>query len=146
MPEKQESDGEASGPPAAVPQGPWESVSMDFITQLPKTASGYDAILVVVDRLIKMARFVPTTTDVSAKEIAALFLREVFRMFGMPQELITDRDPRFTGKFFAEVCRLLGVKQCLSTAYHPQSDGQTERMNRVLEDMLRHYVNPRGTD
>jgi transposase InsO family protein len=119
---------------------------MDFITQLPKTASGYDAILVVVDRLIKMARFVPTTTDVSAKEIAALFLREVFRMFGMPQELITDRDPRFTGKFFAEVCRLLGVKQCLSTAYHPQSDGQTERMNRVLEDMLRHYVNPRGTD
>jgi hypothetical protein len=119
---------------------------MDFITQLPKTASGYDAILVVVDRLTKMAKFVPTTTDVSAKETAALFLREVFRVFGMPQELITDRDPRFTGKFFAEICRLLGVKQCLSTAYHPQSDGHTERMNRVLEDMLRHYVNPRGTD
>jgi hypothetical protein len=64
----------------------------------------------------------------------------------MPKELITDRDPRFTGKFFSELCRLLGVEQCMSTAYHPQSDGQTERMNRVLEDMLRHYVNPSGTD
>jgi hypothetical protein len=101
---------------------------------------------VVVDRLTKMTRFVATTTDVSARETARLFLDEVFRVFGMPHELITDRDPRFTGKFFAELCRLLGIKQCLSTAYHPQSDGQTERMNRVLEDMLRHYVNPQGTD
>jgi transposase InsO family protein len=81
----------------------------------------------------------PTMTDVSAKEIAALFLREVFRVVGMPQDLITDGDPRFTGKFFAEICRFLGVKQCLSTAYHPQSDSQTERMNRVL-DMLRHRL------
>jgi hypothetical protein len=119
---------------------------MDFITQLPLTDNGHDAILVIVDRLTKMTRFVPTRTDVDAKGTAHLFLQEVFRVFGMPQEIITDRDPRFTGKFFAELCKLLGVKQCLSTAYHPQSDGQTERMNRILEDMLRHYVNPRGTD
>jgi transposase InsO family protein len=132
--------------PLQIPEEPWSSVSMDFITQLPQTEKGHDAILVVVDRLTKMVRFVPTNTGVSAKDTAALFLNEVFRVFGMPKELITDRDPRFTGKFFTELCRLLGVKQCLSTAYHPQTDGQTERMNRVLEDMLRHYVNPRGTD
>ncbi len=132
--------------PLQVPKGPWESVSMDFITHLPKMATGHDAILVIVDRLTKMARFVPTDTEVDAAGTARLFLQEVFRVFGMPHELITDRDPRFTGKFFAELCKLLGVKQCLSTAYHPQSDGQTERMNRILEDMLRHYVNPRGTD
>jgi hypothetical protein len=132
--------------PLPVPEEPWASVSMDFITQLPKTAGGHDAILVIVDRLTKMARFVPTTTDVGAKGTATLFLKEVFRLFGMPVEIISDRDPRFTGKFFTELCRLLDVKQCLSTAYHPQSDGQTERMNRILEDVLRHYVNPRGTD
>jgi transposase InsO family protein len=132
--------------PLQIPEEPWSSVSMDFITQLPRTPKGHDAILVIVDRLTKMARFVPTVTGVSAKETSELFLREVFRMFGMPKEIVTDRDPRFTGKFFKELCRLLGIKQSMSSAYHPQSDGQTERMNRVLEDMLRHYVNPRGTD
>jgi hypothetical protein len=64
----------------------------------------------------------------------------------MPREIVTDRDPRYTGKFFSELCKLLRIKQCMSSAYHPQSDGQTERMNRVLEDMLRHYVNSRGTN
>ncbi len=132
--------------PLQVPEEPWASVSMDFITQLPKTASGHDAILAIVDRLTKMARFVPTTTDVGSKETAKLLLGEVFRLFCMPNEVVSDRDPRLTGKFFAELCRLLGVKQCLSTAYHPQSDGQTEWMNRILEDVLNHYVNPRGTD
>ena len=132
--------------PLQIPEEPWVSVSMDFITQLPKTAKGFDAILVVVDRLTKMARFIPTVTPISAKETADLFLKEVFRLFGMPKEIVSDRDPRFTGKFFTELCRLLGIKQCLSTVYHPQTDGQTERMNRTLEDMLRHYVNPRGTN
>jgi hypothetical protein len=132
--------------PLPVPEEPWSSVSMDFIVQLPKTSSGHDAILVIVDRLTKMTRFVPCDTEISAKGTATLFFREVFRSFGMPREIISDRDPKFTGKFFIELCRLLDIKQCLSTAYHPQSDGQTERMNRVLEDMLRHYVNPRGDD
>ncbi len=140
--------------PLQNPEEQWSSVSFDFVMQLPKTEKGHDGILVVVDRLKKMTGFVPTTTQVGAKETSELFLKEVFRSFGMPKELITDRDPRFTGKkkknftlkFFPELCRLLGVKQCMSTAYHPQSDGQTERMNRILDDMLRHYVNPRGTD
>jgi transposase InsO family protein len=132
--------------PLPIPQEPWVSVSMDFVTGLPKSKGGYDAILVVVDRLTKMVRLIPTHTSVTAKQTAQLFLDEVFRQHGMPNELVTDRDPRFTGNFFRNLCDLMGVKQCLSTAYHPQTDGQTERMNRTLEDMLRHFVNPEGTD
>ncbi len=98
------------------------------------------------DRLTKMTRFVPCDTEINAKGTATLFFREVFRSFGMPREIISDRDPKFTGKFFTELSRMPDIKQCLATAYHPQSDGQTERMKRVLEDMLRHYVNPRGDD
>ena len=88
--------------PLQIPEEPWISVSMDFITQLPKTPRGKDAILVVVDRLMKMTRFIPTVTTVGAKETAELFCSEVFRLFGMPKEIVTDRDPRFTSKFFSE--------------------------------------------
>jgi transposase InsO family protein len=132
--------------PLPIPEAPWTSVSMDFVTGLPKSKAGYDAILVVVDRLTKMARLIPTHTSVTARQTAQLFLDEVFRQHGMPDELVTDRDPRFTGNFFRSLCELMGVKQCMSTAYHPQTDGQTERMNRIMEDMLRHFVNPEGTN
>jgi hypothetical protein len=112
--------------PLQIPEEPWSGVSMDFIMQLRMTEKGHDAILVIVDRLTKMTRFVPTTTQVGTKETSELFLKEVFRSFGKPKGIITNRDPRFTGKFFTELCRLLGVKQCMSIACHPQSDGQTE--------------------
>lgn len=124
----------------------WDKVSCDLITDLPETPSGHTAIFVVVDMLTKMAHFVPTVTALNTEGLARLFVREVWRLHGLPQEIISDRDPRFTGHFTREVCRLIGTKQSMSTAFHPQSDGQTERVNRILEDMLRHYVAPDQSD
>jgi hypothetical protein len=128
--------------PLSVPSFKWESVSMDFITQLPVTKSGYDAIAVFVDMLTKMVHFAPTYTDCSARDVARLFNDTVFKHHGLPSELISDRDPRFTSKFWTELTRLLGTKLKMSIAFHPQTDGQTERSNRVLEDYLRHYISP----
>jgi transposase InsO family protein len=128
--------------PLPVPEWRWESVSMDFITQLPVSRQGNDAVVVFVDRLSKMVHFAATKTSVSAEEFARIFRHEVFRLHGIPAELVSDRDPRFTSKFWVELASLLGSKLKMSTAFHPQTDGQTERVNRVLEDMLRHYVSP----
>ena len=119
---------------------------MDLITQLPLTDRGHTAIIVFVDRLSKMVHFVPAHTDMGSEEFAQVFLREVFAKHGLPKNIVSDRDTRFTSKFFKELCRHLGVRQHMSTAFHPQSDGQTERANRVLEDMLRTYVAPSQDD
>lgn len=129
--------------PLPIPSFKWESVSMDFITQLPTTKSGNDAVIVFVDRLTKMVHFAPTKTTCSAEDVACLFRDTVFKYHGLPSELISDRDVRFTSKFWTELSHLLGTKLKMSTAFHPQTDGQTERANRVLEDYLRHYINPR---
>jgi hypothetical protein len=128
--------------PLPVPVRRWDSVSVDFITGLPLTRANHDAILVIVDRLSKMVHLAPCATTITAADTATLLLHHVFRLHGLPKELISDRDPRFTSGFWREVVRSWDVKQGLSTAYHPQSDGQTERANRTLEDMLRHYVLP----
>jgi transposase InsO family protein len=132
--------------PLSVPSFEWESVSMDFITQLPVTKSGYDAIAVFVDRLTKMVHFAPTYTDCSTRDVTCLLNDIVFKHHGLPSELISDRDPHFTSKFWAELNRLLGTKLKISTAFHPQTDGQTEKSNRVLEDYLRHYISPSQDD
>ena len=113
---------------------------MDLIVELPKTNDGYDAIITIVDRLTKMAHFIPTTTTVTAKQVANLFINNIFKLHGVPQDIISDRDPRFISNFWKELCKLLGTKQNMSTPYHPETDGQSERMNRILEEMLRHYV------
>ena len=128
--------------PLPVPGSRWESVSMDLITQLPTTTTGYDAIVVFVDRLTKMVHAAPCKTTIDAPGLAALFLTEVFRHHGLPKTLITDRDARFTSDFWRALCASLGVQQCMSSAYHPQTDGQTERMNRTLEEVMRHYIAP----
>lgn len=132
--------------PLQIPQQAWWSVSMDLITDLPKTAEGYDAILVVCDRLTKMVHLVATTTTCTAVDIATLFVQHVARLHGMPRSIVSDRDPRFTSAFFSELCKLWQVDQNMSTAFHPQSDGQTERVNRVVEDTLRSYVTGDQTD
>ena len=132
--------------PLQVPSGKWDSVSMDLITQLPETARGHSAIIVFQDRLSKMVHIVPSSTSVGAKEFANAFVREVFAKHGLPSDFISDRDPRFTSEFFSDLCKQLGIKQNLSTAFHPQTDGQTERSNRVIEDILRAYVNPAQDD
>lgn len=130
----------------SVPDHQWQHISMDFIVHLPKTRSGFTAILVVVDRLTKMVHFLPTFDTATAEDTAALFRDRVFCLHGMPQSIVSDRDVKFTSAFWQELHRILGVSLNMSTAYHPQTDGQTERMNRVLEDMLRHFVNRHHDD
>ncbi|KAJ9512911.1 hypothetical protein QJQ45_029113, partial [Haematococcus lacustris] len=132
--------------PLPVPQHRWEQVSMDLITQLPVTSAGHDAIVVFVDKLTKMIHTVPTTTTVSAPELAQLFFDSVFKYHGLPKVIISDRDPRFTSNFWQQLFAKTGTHLNISTANHPQTDGQTERANRTIEDMLRNYVSPHHTD
>ena len=132
--------------PLPVPERRWQQVTMDFITQLPMTKSGHDAIVVFVDKLSKMVHLVPTTTTVDAPQVAKLFMREVVRLHGVPESIVSDRDARFTSSFWRELWKMLGTRLAMSTAYHPQTDGQTERANRTLEDMLRAFVSVRQDD
>jgi len=132
--------------PLPIPDYNWQQVSMDLITQLPKTASGHDAIVTVVDRLSKMTHFIPATTDINAPKLAQLFIDHVVRLHGMPTMIVSDRDPRFTSTFWQNVMDRLGTYTAMSTAYHPQTDGQTERANRTIEEMLRSYVSTNQTD
>ena len=122
--------------PLPVPSTPWNSVSMDFIVELP-SSSGYDAILVCVDRLTKMAHFCPTNSTVTAGETARLYLHNVFKHHGLPEDIVSDRGPQFVSKFTQSLLAALDIKGNRSTAYHPQSDGQTERVNQTLEQYLR---------
>ena len=124
--------------PLPVPEFRWERASVDLITHLPPTKQGHTAIVVFVDTLSKMVHFAPAWDDMGSEEFANLFMREIFRRHGLLRQIVSDRGSIFTSAFFAHVCKLLGIKQCLSTAFHPQSDGQTERSNCTLEDMLRH--------
>jgi hypothetical protein len=126
--------------PLPVPTERFEQVSFDLITQLPKTRSGFDAIAVFVDRLSKYAYFCPTTTKVGAPGVAQLFFDSVWRFHGMPRVLISDRDPRFVSRFWKSLFQICGTRLNVSTAYHPETDGLTERVNRTLEQILRAYV------
>ena len=132
--------------PLPIPDRPWQQVSMDLITQLPRSKLGNDAIVVFVDKLTKMVHYVPTTTNVTAPKLAKIVLREVCRLHGIPESILSDRDPRFTAHFWRALWDQLGTKLVMSTAYHPQTDGQTERANRTLEEMLRSYVNITQSD
>ena len=132
--------------PLSIPERRWESVSVDLITDLPKTAKGFDTIVVVVDRLSKMVHIVASTKSVTAEGMARIFEQNVFKLHGIPQEIVSDRDVRFQAQFWQEYCASLGIKLRMSTAKHPQTDGQTENANGVLEDTLRHYVGPLQND
>ncbi|CAL8989416.1 unnamed protein product [Prunus brigantina] len=125
--------------PLPVTTRPWESLSMDFIVSLPKS-EGCGSILVVVDRFTKYATFIPAPADCNAEETARLFLKHVVKYWGIPKSIISDRDTRFTGKLWTELFKLLGSQLNFSTSFHPQTDGQTERVNALLELYLRHYV------
>ena len=132
--------------PFPNPSEPWERVSLDFITKLPTTMRGHDSILVVVDMLSKMAHFIPMRETCTAEQVAELFVDHVVRHHGLPKTLVSDRDTRFTGKFWQALFGMCGTRLNLSTAFHPQTDGQTERMNRTLEESLRSYVLPHHRD
>ncbi|KAJ9523973.1 hypothetical protein QJQ45_022376 [Haematococcus lacustris] len=132
--------------PLPVPEYPWDSVSMDFVVKLPKSEAGNDSILVVVDRLTKMVHLMAMTEKSGGIQVAKLFFDNVFKLHGMPRTIISDRDTRFQGEFFKGLMKIMQSKQCMSTAFHPQTDGQTERVNKVMEDMLRHYVGAEFND
>ncbi|CAI7733187.1 unnamed protein product [Closterium sp. NIES-53] len=132
--------------PIPPPTKVWDEVTMDFIMDLPRTSRSYNAILVVVDRLSKMTHFIPTHTTVTAPETARLFFDHIVRLHGLPSAIISDRDPRFLSNFWQSLFKLHGTRLKFSTTYHPEMDGQTERMNRTLEDALRAQVTARQTD
>ena len=124
-----------------VSQGPFQYVSMDLITDLPKSGK-YDAILTIVDQgCSKAAKFIPCNKSIDGEGTAILYFKHLFPWFGIPKRIISDRDPRFTSHFAEAVCKATGIQQNLSTAFHPRTDGQTERMNQWVETYLRSFVN-----
>ena len=131
--------------PLPIPSQPWSSISLDWITDLPPS-NYHDAILVVVDRLTKQALFIPTTKSLPASDVASLFLQHVVRVHGIPESIVSDRDPIFTSHFWGRLLDLMQMKANRSTAFHPQTDGQTERLNSVLEQYLRIHTDYQQTD
>jgi len=126
--------------PLPAPSGPWKGISCDFITDLP-VSKGYDSLFVVGDRLTKMFHLVPCTKTTTAPEFAQIFIDYVIRLHGIPDSIVSDRGSIFTSQFWTALSKALSLKKRLSTAFHPQTDGQTERMNQVVEQYLRIYCN-----
>lgn len=131
--------------PLPVARRPWSSITWDYIGPLP-ASSNFDAILVIVDRFTKLAHFVPASTTDDARTLARHFLAHVFRLHGLPDDIVSDRGPTFASAWWKEFCALLGPEVKLSTAFHPQTDGQTERTNQSVEHYLRCFTNYLQTD
>jgi len=128
--------------PNQIPERPWQHISVDFITKLPMS-KGYDLILVICNRFSKMSHFVATTEKTTAERLARLFRDNVWKLHGLPESVISDRGLQFAVGMMRELNKMLGIEIKLSTAYHPETDGQTERTNQELEQYLRMYVNHR---
>nr|GEV29437.1 putative reverse transcriptase domain-containing protein [Tanacetum cinerariifolium] len=123
-----------------IPFYKWERITMDFIVGLPRTPSGYDSIWVIVDRLTKSAHFLPVKTMDNMEKLTKLYLKEIGCRHGVPISIISDRDSKFTSRFWRSLQEALGTRLDMSTAYHPKTDGQSERTIQTLEDMLRACV------
>ncbi|GJS00573.1 putative reverse transcriptase domain-containing protein [Tanacetum coccineum] len=123
-----------------IPQWKWDNITIDFVTKLPKSSQGYDTIWVIVDRLTKSAIFIPMKETDPLEKLARMYLKEVVTRHGIPVSIICDRDPRFASNFWRSLQKALGTSLDMSTAYHPQTDGQSERTIQTLEDMLRACV------
>jgi transposase InsO family protein len=115
----------------------WEEIAMDFIVGLPRTLSGYDSIWVNVDRLTKVAHFIPIKTTYSRPQLAELYMLRIVYLYGVPKKIVSDRGTQFTSMFWDRLHETLDTQLCFSSAYHPQTNGETERVNQILEDMLR---------
>ena len=125
---------------------PFEEIAMDLITQLPRNGT-YDAILTIVDHgCTRAAIFIPCSTSITGEGIADLYLNNVYQWFGLPRKMISNRDPRFTSHFAKALTQRLGVKQNISTAYHPQTDGLSERKNQWVEQYLRFVTSTQQDD
>lgn len=125
--------------PLDVPDHAWQVVTMDFIEGLPSSAS-YNCILVVVDKFSKYSHFIKLSHPFSALKVAKLYMEHVYKLHGMPQAIVSDRDKIFTSQLWQELFKLSGTELCMSSAYHPQSDGQTERVNLCVEAYLRCFI------
>ena len=119
-----------------IPSRPWQSIGMDYLMPVPESKNGHKAILIVVDRLMKMAHYIPTTNTVTAREITELFLQNIFRYHGLPDNIVSDRDPRFTSRFWENLHKILGIKLLMSTAEHPQTDGQSEATVKIVQKLI----------
>ncbi|WVZ71088.1 LOW QUALITY PROTEIN: hypothetical protein U9M48_019712 [Paspalum notatum var. saurae] len=131
--------------PLKVPEWKWEEITMDFIVGLPHTQKGYNSIWEVVNHLTKVAHFIPVNTTYSGAKLAELYISRIVCLHGVPKRIISDRDSQFTSRFWEQLYDSLDTKLRLSTTYHPQTDGQTERTNQILEDMLRACAIQYGT-
>nr|GFA78381.1 reverse transcriptase domain-containing protein [Tanacetum cinerariifolium] len=118
-----------------IPKWKWDNITIDFVTKLPRMSSGYDIIWVIVDRLTKSAHFLPMREDDSMDKLTKLYLKEVVTRHGIPISIIFDRDPRFASNFWRAFQKALGTRLDMSTSYHPQTDGQSERTIQTLEDI-----------
>ena len=113
---------------------------MDFVVWLPLTWRKHDSVWVIVDQLIKLAHFLPRRTDYSLNKLAELYIKEIVRLHGIPVSIISNRDPRFTSRFWGKLQEALGIRLNFSTAFHSQTDGQSKKVIQILEDMLRSCV------
>jgi len=128
-----------------IPEGPWQEISIDIIGLLPKS-NGMDAIVVIVDQFTKMIRLKATAMNVLLEGITKIYIDEIWKLHGIPRKILSDRGPQFASKFMEELTKILGMKKQLSTAYHPQTDGQMERINQEIGTFLQHYVNYQQDD
>lgn len=126
--------------PLPIPEWKWSGISMDFIVGLPRSNRGSDSIWVIVDRLTKSAHFVPVKTTYSAPTLARIFIRDIVRLHGVPDTIVSDRGSVFTSHFWQSFQEAFGSRLDFSSVFHPQTDGQTKRVNQVLKDMLRACV------
>jgi len=126
--------------PLDVPDAAWTTISADFITQLPES-QGQTQIMVVVDLFTKMVHFIGLATNANAKEVTNTFLKEVWKLYGLPSDILSDINAKFSEAFWESLCKLLTIRREMSLAYHPQTDRQTERTNQVMQDYLRNLVN-----
>ena len=126
--------------PLEVVEWKWEHVTMDFVIHLPQTQQKHDTVWVIVDRLTKSAHFLVVRMTFALERFCRLYIREIVRLHGVPVSIVSDRDPRFTAHFWKSFQKAMGTRLTMSTAFHPQTDGQSERTIQVLEDMLRACV------
>ena len=123
--------------PLQIPESKWEHIAMDFVIGLPATQKGHNGVWVVMDRLTKTTHFLPFNTKWSIAKLARCYVREVVRLHGVPSSIVSDKAARFTSRFWQSFQEAMGTELQMSSAYHPQMDGQSERTIQILEDMLR---------
>jgi hypothetical protein len=124
----------------------WDEIGMDFVVGLPKTQKGHDSMWVIVDRLTKVAHFLPVRTTYGREKLAKIYIENIVKLHGVPSRIVSNRGTQFTSRFWKSLHRAMGTKLNFSSAYHPQTDGQIERVNQIMEAMLRACVLTYGKD